>query len=162
MMVEKEQIVVFIADDNLEHRNFLRESFKKAGIHAKIFSFNSEEKLMNSLGQANIFPDVIFLTFNLEHETAITCLKRIRIKRKLSSVPVVVFSPFTYMSDIEEAFTNGANLFIPKPVFMKESTKTLQKIFYSKWRRTLLTPNRQKFVLSDNAETSDKLKWSSS
>jgi CheY-like chemotaxis protein len=117
---------------------------------------------MNSLGQASAFPDIIFLTFNLENETAITCLKRIRIKKKLATVPVVVFSPCTYLKDIEEAFNNGANLFIPKPIFMKESTKALQKIFHSKWSKDLLTPNRHKFVLTINTEDSNKLIFSSS
>jgi DNA-binding response OmpR family regulator len=162
MAAEKEQIAVFIAEDNSEHRNFLKESFKKAGIKVKVYSFNCEEKLMNSLGQATASPDIIFLTFNLEPETAVTCLKRIRIKKKLSNVPVIVFSPFTYLKDIEEAFNNGASLFIPKPIFMKESTKTLQTIFYSKWRHDLLNPNRYKFVLTTNSEDSGKLSWSSS
>lgn len=159
MIAEKEPIVVFSADENSEHRIFLKESFKKAGINVKVFSFNCEKKLMNSLGQPTASPDVIFLTFNLEKETAVTCLKRIRIRKKLSNVPVVVFSPFTYLNDIEEAFNNGASLFVPKPVFMKESTKTLQTIFFPKWRRDLLSPNRNKFVLTTSDE--DKLTLSS-
>ncbi len=158
----KEQIVVFIADESSEYRSFMRESFKKAGINAKIHSFTSEEKLMNALGQASAFPDIIFLTFNLEYETAVTCLRRIRLRKKLSTVPVIVFSPCTYLKDIEEAFNNGAGLFIPKPLFIKESTKILQKIFHLKWRRDLLKPNRHEFVLTSNPVDADKLSLSSS
>lgn len=158
---EKKTIAVFLEDNSSEHRILMRESFKKAKINAKVYSFNNEEKLMNVLGQSTTFPDIIFLTFNLEYEPAVTCLKRIRVRKKLSNVPVVVFSPCMYLKDIDEAFNNGAGLFIPKPVFMKESTRTLQKIFHPKWRQTLIKPNRNKFVLTSNAEDTDKLSLSS-
>jgi response regulator RpfG family c-di-GMP phosphodiesterase len=160
MVKEKEKIVVFIADDNLEDRNLFKESFKKADIKAKVFSFDSEKKLMNSLGQPTACPDIIFLAFNLENETAITCLKWIRLKRKFTNVPVVIFSPFSYLKDIKDAFENGASLFIPKPIFIEDSTKTLKAVFHSKWRRDLLNSNGHKFVLTSNIENSDRLCWS--
>lgn len=158
----QEKIVIFIADPNLEHRNFFKESIKKACIDAKVFSFNSEKRLMNSLGQITASPDIIFLTFNLETESALTCLQWIRLKRKFSNVPVIIFSPFTYLKDIKDAFDNGANLFIPKPIFEGNNTKTLQAVFRANWRRDLIRPNSSKFVLALDTEDSKRLCWASS
>jgi DNA-binding NarL/FixJ family response regulator len=161
-MVLEKKIFIYIADSNSEYRNSFKESLKNAQINAKIFSFDSEKKLMNSLGQSTASPDIIFLTFDLENETTITCLKLIRLKRKFSDVPVVVFSPFTYLKDIKSAFDNGASLFIPKPIYMENSTKALQAIFRPRWRHHLIQPNSYKFVLSFDTEDTGKLCWSAS
>lgn len=158
----QDKLIIFIADGNTEHRNFFKESLKKASIDAKVFSFPNEKRLMNSLGQSSATPDIIFLTFDLDTQSAITCLKWIRIKKKFSNVPVVIFSPFTYLKDIKDAFDNGANLFVPKPVFTENCTKALQNIFYNHWQRDLLSPRSNKFVLTLDTENSERLCRSSS
>lgn len=160
MVQGKEKIVVFVADDDSTQRKKLRESFKNAGIQAKIYSFDCEKKLMDSLAQSTASPDIIFLTFNLENEAAVTCLKRIRLKKRFTNVPVIVFSPFTYLHDIKAAFENGASLFIPMTIFNENNTKTLHAIFHPRWRRDLIKPNNYKFVLSADTEDADKLCWS--
>jgi CheY-like chemotaxis protein len=155
--LEPGKIVIFIVDANLDHRNFFKESIKKAGIDAKVLSFNTEKRLMNALGQVTASPDIIFIAFDLDTEPALACLKWIRLKGKFSKVPVVVFSPFTYLKDIKDAFDNGANLFVPKPIFTDNCTKTLQNIFHSNWQRDLLSPRSNKFVLAFDTEDSEKL-----
>jgi PleD family two-component response regulator len=158
----KEHITVYLADDCAEDRKYVKESFKGAEIAAKFFVFDSERKLMNALGQAAAFPDVIFLTFNLDNELTLTCLKRIRTKKKFSDVPVIIFSVCSYLQDIQEAFENGANLFIPKPVFNEHRVQTLKAIFKPNWRRSLLRTNKARFVLKVDSECSEQISWSHS
>jgi response regulator RpfG family c-di-GMP phosphodiesterase len=162
MALEKEKIVIFVADDNLEHRKSLKENLKKVEINAKIRAFDNETKLMNSLGQPTVLPDIIFITASLENGDAINCLKRIRLKKKFQEVPVIIFSPCTYLKDIKDSFDCDASLFIPKPVFEKNSVKALQEIFRPRWRYHLLQPNSYKFVLAQDTLDADKLCWSAS
>jgi DNA-binding response OmpR family regulator len=151
------KLVIFIADASLEHRNFFKESLKKAGIDAKVLSFNSEKRLMNALGQPTASPDIIFLTFELDTESALACLKWIRLKKKFSNVPVVIFSPFTYLKDIKDAFDNGASLFVPKLIFTENCSKTLNNIFHYNWQHDLLSPQKERFVLALDNENCEKL-----
>jgi PleD family two-component response regulator len=162
MALEKEKIVIYIADGDPEYKKSFKQNLKKAEINAKFHSFDCEQKLMNSLGQPTASPDIIFLSFDLENENAITCLKRIKLKKRFSDVPVVVFSPCTYLKDIKDAFENGASLFIPKPIYMENSIKTLQAVFRPRWRHHLLQPDSYKFVLSYDKEETNKLCWSAS
>ena len=149
--------MVYLADENAEYRKQVKENFKNAGVKAKIFSFDGEEKLMHALDQTDVMPDVIFLTFSLENNAALSCLRWIRIKQNLSGVPVFVFSPFTYLKDISEAFESGANLFIPQSVFFADGQKILRILFKDKWYEKLLSPDRQKFVLKSDIRNTDKL-----
>jgi PleD family two-component response regulator len=160
MISNDECIVVYFADESSAHRKFVKESFKRANIAAKIFSFTDEKKLMDSLKQPGTLPDVIFLTFNLNYENALISLKRIRNKKKYAQVPVIVFSPFRYPRDMEVAFENGANLFIPKAVFIEHGERALETVFHRNWRRDIVDPDRNNFVLTDEVTTNGQLKWS--
>jgi PleD family two-component response regulator len=161
LVKKADNIVVYFADKNAEFRKRVKDNLKNSGIKMKLFSFDSEDKLMDALAQS-LLPDIIFLTFNSENDLALKCLKNIRDQKKFGEIPVVVFSPFTYLKDIKEALENGAGLFIPQPIFLANSQKTFHAIFKPNWRKELIDPNREKFVLRAYDKNADKLILSSS
>jgi PleD family two-component response regulator len=158
METKGKQIIVFLADENIGYRNLLRKGLKESGINAKIFSFNCEEKLMHYIDNLSIKPDIIFLSFDLQNVKAKQCLKNMRANKQLTGIPIIIFSACSYLNDINEAFNSGANLFIPKPIFLKNKTKVLETLFTPPCQKAIQRPNKKKFVLS--AVTNDGLNWS--
>jgi response regulator RpfG family c-di-GMP phosphodiesterase len=160
MEANEKQKIVFLTDESIEYRNTLRKCFREAGINARIFSFDCEDKLMHYLTNLSIRPDIIFLSFDIESDKAKECLKNMKRDKKLADIPVVIFSACTYLADINEAFNSGANLFIPKPVFLQHRTKVLRTLFLPPCQRALKRPNKKKFVLA--SATNDELMWTAS
>ncbi len=147
-------IKLFLELDDVRDRTIFIETFKKIRLVTSINTFRKKIKIADLLMDTKTSSaDAIILGIN---EANTKYLKEIRKHKSFDHIPVIIFSNTSYIKDIDEIFALGANLFIAKPVFLKDSEKAIKTIFSPNWKRDLLKPDRKKNIL--NATTTFQIK----
>jgi len=84
---------------------------------------------MYFLNQPDIrLPNIIFLDLNMPIKNGIECLKEIRANERFKNLVLVIYSTSGSEHDIQEAFINGANIYIKKPNNFAELKANLAKV----------------------------------
>lgn len=74
------------------------------------------EQLMQVLNdENNLVPQLLFLDLNMPRRNGFECLEEIKKNKKLSALPVVIFSTSYEQEVVNELYKSGAQYFIRKP-----------------------------------------------
>ena len=141
-------IEILLADDDADDRAFFREALEESGIPSKLTTVVDGEKLTSYLSTVKNPPppDIIFLDINMPFKDGKACLREIRNDDKFRNIPVIMFSTSTYAGDIEEAFENGASLYISKADFFENEKSMLRRLFSHNWNENMLNVAKDRFV----------------
>lgn len=115
-----EELAKIALNENDIHVNL---KFSRDGIDACDFLFSTGKYE----SQKNDLPHVIFLDLKLPKLSGMEVLKKIRANPATKYVPVVIFTSSKEASDINEAYENGANAFVAKPISFSDFSATIQQ-----------------------------------
>ena len=73
-------------------------------------------------------PDLVLLDLNLPRMSGLALLKAIRTDAVLAPLPVIVMTGSVAMDDVREAYANGANCYIVKPMRFEALVETIEAI----------------------------------
>lgn len=93
-------------------------------------------------------PYILFLDIQMPCKDGIACITEIRKNRDYDKLPVIMYTSNLSKKITEEAFRNGANLYLVKTNTLNELTQKLGKIFGIDWNNYLHYPPQDQFVLS--------------
>ncbi len=114
--MKKEPLHILLADDDEADRILFKEAFEEMEIEINFQSVNDGVQLMNHLDKKDTpLPDFLFLDINMPRKNGLECLKEIRSNNLYKDVPVAIYSTSASDRDVEEAFQNGATVYIQKP-----------------------------------------------
>jgi CheY-like chemotaxis protein len=148
--IKKTPINILLAE-NVDSSFLFKKALAEADLNAKLTTVKDGYRLMRHLAVADKnFPDIIFLTINLQHQNGKQCLREIRGNKKFQKIPVIMFSSSINDMEIAETFAGGANLYVAKPIFLDDCVKILITIFSPDWKEDLLKRNMKKFVMHDD------------
>lgn len=123
---------ILLIEDNPDDVALTRRAFKKAGIHNEMVVAEDGAAALSLLlpsdGSDGLTPVVILLDLNLPIIDGHTVLRQLRSDSRTMLLPVVVLTTSTEERDMVDAYTNGANSYVSKPVdFLEfvEAVKTL-------------------------------------
>lgn len=138
-----------LADDDEDDRLFFREAFEEVKINYQYSAFNDGEQLMDYLNTpGNPLPDIIFLDLNMPRKSGLECLKEIRDDDRLKKISVAIYSTSSSEQDIEDTFTNGANVYIKKPNDFNMLKKILSDVVHINWQYITDGLSKDSFILS--------------
>jgi CheY-like chemotaxis protein len=140
-----------LTEDDHDDRIFFSETLKSTSLNATLTFFENGEQLLHFLASSTLIPDIIFLDLKMPGMNGKECLKHIRADKTYNTIPVVIFTCTEYIDDIVETYKIGANLYVPKNFFVKNSVKALQMIIESTLNQSLLSPDKEKYVLGGTA-----------
>ena len=126
-------IDLFYIEDNEDFLDFVGLAVKRLDTNLK-YSYvtdgqQAKELLDNSDKNASIKKaKLILLDYNLPGMSGIQLLKHIRTYSNMKHVPVVIFSSSDNPNDIRDAYSNGANAYLVKPMGMSNLKDTLQTV----------------------------------
>lgn len=117
--MKKQSFDLFIVDDDTDDLEFLREAIINAGLAVDIYEFEGGRSLLDHLfANPEILPDLIVLDLNMPvmdgHET----LNRLRAIERSRSIPVIIFTTTTILSEEIRCFNEGCKHFYNKPNHM--------------------------------------------
>ena len=93
-------------------------------------------------------PHILFLDINMPCKSGLECLREIREHAKFKDLVVAIYSTSNTPDDIEETFTNGANIYIKKPADFEKLKKTIHHILNLNWQYHTAWLNKETFFLS--------------
>ncbi|MEE8575559.1 MAG: response regulator, partial [Thermodesulfobacteriota bacterium] len=130
-MEKKHSIVLLMADDDKEDREFAERALKKARLCNTIMFVCDGEELMDYLKRRGKYkdpklspvPGVILLDLNMPKKDGREALKEIKADPALKEIPVVILTTSDDDVDVRSAYDLGANSYITKPVNMDGMVK---------------------------------------
>ena len=139
---------IFVADDDVQDRMLFQEVIEDLPslVYLTMASGSGEAvKILNELDQ---LPDVVFVALNMSDKNGFECLREMKHSKKLQSLPVIIFSTSTHPGEVNQAYEEGAHLYIRKPNDFLNFKKIVQYVLAVHWKDNLSQPPREEFLLN--------------
>ncbi len=108
-----EHASIFVADDDAEDRDMIKEAFEANGYAGSIAFVADGKELLDRL--SGHIPHIILLDLNMPKVDGREALKHIRSMDKYRRIPVIVLSTSSLDKDIDASYYLGCNCYITKP-----------------------------------------------
>ncbi len=127
-------MTIFIADDDEDDKQLFVESVKEIDKNIIcIAASDGQEALMLLKDENTSIPDYIFLDLRMPRINGRKCLEEIRKDKRLSRIPVFIYTTSRDIKDAAELKKNGAVHFISKPVNPSDIYYILSVILNEEW-----------------------------
>lgn len=128
MSSDKSPLRVLLTDDDEDDRLIFQEIFDEMDNNIIVDIVHDGKEMMGFLtNEINSFPHIIFLDLNMPNESGLECLQKIRADVKYNDIAIAIYSTSDSNKDIDDTFSNGANIYITKPGDYDELKKVLKK-----------------------------------
>jgi CheY-like chemotaxis protein len=154
------KISILLADDDSDDCYFIRQALEAFSIPINLISVNDGEELMQLLTkETNKLPDILFLDLNMPRKNGFECLSEIRLNKKLSQLPVIIYSTSFHNKIAEILYRNGATYYISKPSEFSRLKKTVQQIITHIAQGNISQPAKENFVLTIERKNYQNFFW---
>ncbi len=123
---------ILLVEDNPDDVALTERAFKKAGVRNEMIVAEDGDAALALLlppdGSSGLTPIVVLLDLKLPIVDGLAVLRRLRDDDRTRLLPIVVLTSSSEDRDIVDAYTNGANSYVAKPVDFLEfadAVKTL-------------------------------------
>ncbi|NIR49140.1 response regulator [candidate division KSB1 bacterium] len=131
----KEKIILLVEDEPDDEALTLR-ALKQNNIKGKVVVAHDGVEALNYLWgrshyadrDTSIMPQIIFLDLKLPRMNGLEFLRHIRSDKRTRLLPVVILTSSKEEEDILNAYAQGANSYIRKPVDFKEFGETVRQL----------------------------------
>ncbi len=132
----KENIVIFIVDDDEDDKKLFIESAKEINEGITIVTASDGQEALRILkDERNNVPDYIFLDLRMPRVGGKKCLEEIRKDKRLRDLPVFIYTTSTDVIDSMELKEMGAVHFISKPADPEDIYYILSVVLDEKWEQ---------------------------
>ncbi|CAM4063352.1 response regulator [Flavobacterium antarcticum] len=143
------QMNILLCDDDADDRLFFKEAMTELKVQNDLKVFENGSELMDYLHHPDtLLPHILFLDINMPCKSGLECLKEIREHAKFKNLVIAIYSTSNSEEDIEETFTNGANIFIKKPSDFSLLKKAIHHVLNINWQYHTDGLNKETFFLS--------------
>ncbi|HET6557662.1 MAG TPA: response regulator [Prolixibacteraceae bacterium] len=127
--MENDVLNILLADDDADDRLFFKEAMEEIDLDTMVSFVNDGAQLMYFLNQPEIcLPHILFLDINMPIKNGMECLKEIRRSDRFRNMMIVIYSTSGSDNDMQEAFLNGANVYLKKPNNFAELKSSLAHV----------------------------------
>jgi len=146
--MDPEKLYILLAEDDQDDRRFFKKVFDSLKIKHTLDMCEDGFELMAYLDDSDVLPHMIFLDINMPGKSGMECLKAIRSSSRLRETTVAMYSSMSSPDAVEDAFIEGANIFIKKPNDFEELTKVLREVMYINWQYVTDGLNRENYMIN--------------
>jgi len=126
--MEKTNLRLLLVDDDATDRELFREAIEVAGISCTINEAANGEEALTQLAEMTVVPQLIILDLNMPVKDGRATLREIKTNEQWKSIPVCIMSTSSAHFDVSNAYSNGANLFLVKPLGFRELVDMLSSL----------------------------------
>jgi len=119
---------IFLTEDDKDDQEFFQDALKAIDESISCAIAQNGIETLEMLRGSDKLPDVIFLDLNMPMMNGFECLSQIKNEKKLSNLPVVIFTTSRNPAEVQATHQLGANVFLTKPASMPELQSKLQRI----------------------------------
>jgi len=142
-------LYILLADDDDDDRLFFKDAIEEIKVKTLVTMVNDGVELMKNLNKPEYYlPNLVFLDLNMPRKNGMECLKEIRSKSMFKDLSIAIYSTSAFEKEVEEAFINGANIYIKKPYDFEELKNIIAKVITLNWQNHTSGLNRENFLLN--------------
>ncbi|MBF03605.1 MAG: response regulator [Flavobacterium sp.] len=146
--MQKDYILITLADDDEDDRLFFTDAFDELKINTVVNTFKNGKELLDFLHHPeSVLPNIIFLDLNMPILNGIDCLKEIKKNQKFDNIAIAIYSTSSSDQDVENTFVLGANIYIKKPSDFNTLKKVLSEVVTINWQYHTSGLNKDNFLL---------------
>lgn len=134
-MINKESVVILLADDDPDDRMLTRDAFEENKLKNELYFVEDGEELMDYLKRRGKYneknaprPGLILLDLNMPRKDGREALAEIKNDPELKRIPVIVLTTSKADGDIIRSYDLGVNSFITKPVTFESLVQVTSKL----------------------------------
>jgi len=127
-MGQKQKLRILLVDDDATDRELFIDAISMIGKNYEVAESSNGEEALEYLNSCEILPHLIILDLNMPVKDGRATLKDIKSHSIYKSIPVCIMSTSSAHFDVENAYSNGANLFLVKPFEFKELLEMLSSL----------------------------------
>jgi CheY-like chemotaxis protein len=138
---------ILLADDDKDDRFFFHKILKAIPIETQLITVEDGEELMAYLsGNCEKLPDALFLDINMPKRNGTECLAEIKHTKKLSDLPVIIYSTAAHDDVADFLYDAGAHYFFRK-TDITELKQVLRHVLTLLSQGNFARPAREDFML---------------
>ena len=145
--------IILVAENEPHHRFVLRRVFRTVELDVDLRFVNDGIELLAYLEQAGEFakpaaapwPDLVLMDLHMPRLDGIGALQAMRARRRLRTIPTIMFSSSNQPHHIDDAYASGANAYLVKVGDFRELVAHLRGMiaFWLKAARLPRPPEQQ-------------------
>ncbi len=137
--MEGEPLAILLVEDNPDHAELVKRSFKNHRVLNKIYHVWDGEEALDYLFRRGNFadaekhprPHLILLDLRLPKIDGLEVLEEIKKSEDLRCIPVVVLTSSEAEKDVVKAYNNYVNSYVVKPLDFEKFTQLMDSVgFY--------------------------------
>lgn len=129
------EIEILLVEDNPSDAELCIRALKKQNLANKLLWVKDGEEALEALfntgryaGKVNGLPKVVLLDLRLPKVDGLEVLQKIRADEHTRTIPVVILTSSKEDRDVVEAYNQGANSYIAKPVEFEAFMETIARL----------------------------------
>jgi CheY-like chemotaxis protein len=126
-------VKVLIIDDDEDDRELFSYALSNVSSDVTCVEAVDGEDGLRLLRENGCNPDYIFLDLNMPRVDGILFLEKMRRDRRLSDIPVIIYTTSKFQNDKEKCVELGAVHFITKPTTISEIESAISFVLERKW-----------------------------
>ena len=143
----KKKFLIAVVDDDQDDRELFIDVAKEIENFLEILQFENGSTFLNYLKKSKSdLPNLVFLDLNMPIMGGMQCLVRLREFVNVDELPVVIYSTSSSTQYVDEAYSLGANLYIPKPNDFNDLKRCVDSVFKMVLDEKMITPNKKTFL----------------
>jgi CheY-like chemotaxis protein len=138
---------ILLADDDMDDRYFFGKALAEIPFETAFTTVPNGEQLMQYLNaDSTILPDVLFLDLNMPRKNGFESLDEIKSDRKMSTIPIIIYSTSLITSVADLLYQKGAHYYIRKDT--SDLVKLLEYVLTLMKNNEYQRPQREEFVIN--------------
>jgi CheY-like chemotaxis protein len=137
--------IVLADDNNLEHLLFVQILKEMQHVSCKHARDGCELMSMLTEGDRDL-PHLVFLNIQMPVKDGMECLSEIRQNETLAALPVIIYSTSEELTQINNTYILGADLYLKKPLDFNELEESVIWIITHYVHKGIPRMNREDFV----------------
>ena len=134
-MLESQFVTIIIVEDDPGHSRLIGKNLRRGGLENPILTFENGQQALDYLkGQGNFEGShlnqstLLLLDINMPVMNGLELLRILKQDNKLREIPVIILTSTDDQREIDECYSLGCNLYVPKPVEFDRFSEAVRKL----------------------------------
>lgn len=134
-MYESQFVTIIIVEDDPGHAKLIEKNLRRGGLENPIKAFENGQQALDYLksqgdftGQPIDQAPLILLDINMPVMNGVELLRILKQDTKLREIPVIMLTSTDDQLEIDECYSLGCNLYVPKPVEADQFSEVMREL----------------------------------
>jgi len=134
-VLESQFVTIIIVEDDPGHSKLIEKNLRRGGLENPIKTFENGQLTLDYLKGRGNFEDrpinqsiLLLLDINMPVMNGVELLQILKQDNKLREIPVIMLTSTDDQREIDECYSLGCNLYVPKPVEFDRFSEAVSKL----------------------------------